>query len=367
MNTPYDSFRASNMVAITSLFLPVSASFPACNGFERVFACAETSDLLLPRKKRLFSRNKRVGVLLAPRSSLLRLIEHRKTLSRAADSFLKTFLVETILPRLWSESFNRNRSTNIWPRQQNEILSTRSESSDAGVGIKTRTCCLCERMNRNDRFARGARKAEDPIEAGAIVPHKRITLSYDFTETTSYTGDNALERIPRQQRLSNMPLSQKRIPAEDLIFFIAPLSGFLWQFKRTCKFFRGEIHAVTESSYKDVGKHRVFSASFARSKKFQILTFEKIHFSSWNSISVEVTGRSWNVDVLVLRKFIIEKRCITFASDLVTQLAKFQNISYNARNVLIESVYGRSSTVAVLRSSIKQLRKMNQEEDRNRK
>lgn len=71
--------------------------------------------------------------------------------------------------------------------------------------------------------------------------------------------------------------------------------------------------------------------------------------------------------MLVLRKFTVEKHCITFAWDLVTQLAKFQNISYNARNILIESVYGRSSTVASLRSSIKQLRKMNQDEDRNRK
>lgn len=92
-------------------------------------------------------------------------------------------------------------------------------------------------MNRNDRFVRGARKAEDSIEAGAIVPHKRITLSYDFAETTSYTGDNALERIPRQQGLSNMPLSQKRISAEDPIFLLPHCQVFYGGLRELGNFF----------------------------------------------------------------------------------------------------------------------------------
>ena len=77
-------------------FLPPPPSGPS---FTRATAskpgfssCSETTELLLPRKNRLFSHNKSGGALVAPRSLFVKpYIKHRKALtSGALPFFLKS-------------------------------------------------------------------------------------------------------------------------------------------------------------------------------------------------------------------------------------------------------------------------------------
>ena len=72
---------------------PSGPSFTRATASKPGFSsCSDTTELLLPRKNRLFSRNKSGGALVAPRSLFVKsYIKHRKALtSGALPFFLKS-------------------------------------------------------------------------------------------------------------------------------------------------------------------------------------------------------------------------------------------------------------------------------------